>query len=333
MDTILVGDIGGTKTRLHLFSQTEGPRAPLDSRTFSSQAYDSLEAILTAFAADCRHTISRAVFGVAGPVVAGRVEVTNLPWVIAASALARHLGIARVTLMNDLQAVAYALPFLDRSDRLTLNPGNPVPEGTRAVIAPGTGLGEAFLIAGPDGPVAYPTEGGHVSFAPRGETQIQLLRFMSERFDHVSFERVCSGIGIPHLYRFFKTLGRQPVSPSVDARVDAADDPTPIIVRSALETPSACPLCVQVLDTFVEILGAAAGNLALKTAALGGIYVGGGIPPRIPEQLRHPRFMTAFTDKGRMAGMLEGIPVHLIVMPEVGVFGAACYAIHIQKSE
>lgn len=328
MEMILVGDIGGTKTRLHLFDRDHGPDAPIVSQTYASRDFDSLEAILQSFL-EASHVsggaLHRAVFGIAGPVVGGRVEVTNLPWVIEKSNLTRRLNMDRVALLNDLQTVAYALPHLEPDDRIVLNAGRPASDGTRAVIAPGTGLGEAFLVNGPQGPMAHPTEGGHVSFAPRGEIQIRLLRHLSRQFEHVSFERVCSGIGIPHLYDFFHSLNQYTVSPAIHDRVTVADDPTPIIIDAALAQANACPLCVQVLHTFVEILGAAAGNLALKVAAMGGVYVAGGIPPRIPEQMRDPRFMAAFTAKGRMTDLLRNIPVYLVTRPDVGVFGAACY--------
>lgn len=329
---ILAGDIGGTKTRLSLFSSAGGPRAPIDSRTYASRDHDSLEAILEIFTADCGRPFSRAVFAVAGPVIDGRVEVTNLPWVIEAAALRRQLGIERVALMNDLQAAAYALPFLEPSERLTLNAGQLSPGGTQAVIAPGTGLGGAFLVPGAAGFEAYPSEGGHTSFAPRGRLQVRLLQYLSEQFDHVSYERVCSGIGIPLLYRFLKADGAAKVSGRIDARVAAAGDPTPVIIGAALERPSEAPLCVLTVHTFVDILAAAAGNLALQVAAVGGVYVGGGIPPRITGLLRPERFMAAFTAKGRMAGMLQRIPVHLITRQEVTLFGAACHALPVDRS-
>ncbi len=331
MDVFLVCDIGGTNTRLYLFADAREPAEPLAAQTFPSQQYDSLEEILQTFTVDSGHRVTQAIFGVAGPVIAGKVEVTNLPWVIEAASLRRQLGIERVALMNDLEMAAYALPFLKPSDLITLNPGQPVEHGTMAMIAPGTGLGEAFLSYGPGGFTAHPSEGGHASFAPRDDVQMQLLRFLFARFEHVSFERVCSGIGIPNLYHFFRHCGQVPYDEPLAAQVEQASDPTPIIVEKAVQTPSDCPLCVQVVNAFVDILGAAAGNLALKVAATGGVFIGGGIAPRITGYLEKNHFMSAFTAKGRMRDFLRTIPVHVVLKPEVAVFGATCYALHINR--
>jgi glucokinase len=333
MDVFLVCDIGGTNTRLYLFADAGEPSEPLAAQTFPSQQYDSLEEILQTFAVDSGHRVTHAIFGVAGPVKSGRVEVTNLPWVVEASALRRKLGVERVTVMNDLQMAAYALPFLEPSELIALNPGQPLKHGTMAMIAPGTGLGETFLTYGPGGFTAHPSEGGHASFAPRDDLQMQLLHFLFARFEHVSFERVCSGIGIPNIYQFLQQSGQAAQSQAVDTQVEQASDPTPIIVDKAVQAPSACPLCVQVVDTFVDILGAAAGNLALKVAATGGVFIGGGIAPRIIDYLQKDLFMNAFTAKGRMRDFLRTIPVHVILKPEVAVFGAACYATHISSPD
>lgn len=305
MDVFLVCDIGGTNTRLYLFADAREPAEPLAAHTFPSQQYDSLEGILQTFTVDSGHRVTQAIFGVAGPVKSGRVEVTNLPWVIEASSLRRKLGIERVTVMNDLQMAAYALPFLEPSELIPLNPGQPMKHGTMAMIAPGTGLGEAFLTYGPGGFTAHPSEGGHASFAPRDDLQMQLLHFLFTRFEHVSFERVCSGIGIPNIYQFLQQSGQMAISQTRDAQVEQASDPTPIIVDKAVQAPSDCPLCVQVVDTFVDILGAAAGNLALKVAATGGVFIGGGIAPRIIDYLEKDLFMNAFTAKGRMRDFLD----------------------------
>ncbi len=333
MTNLLAGDIGGTHTRLYLFSEKNGAGAPLTFQNYPSADYISLESILTEFYADRRRDLAQAVFGVAGPVISGRAQVTNLPWVIEESALRRHLGCRRVTLINDLQAAAYALPYLKPSELLTLNAGQPASEGNLAIIAAGTGLGEAFLTTVPNGFKAWASEGGHVSFAPCDHLQISLLQYLSQQFGHVSYERVCSGIGIGNLYAFFRERGTPAGSAAVESRVAAASDPTPIIIEAALQAPATCPLCVQVVETFMDILGAAAGNLALKVMATGGLFVGGGIPPRLTRFAGLKRFMHAFRAKGRMAAMLENIPVHIIQKPEVAVFGAACYALHKNRAE
>jgi glucokinase len=333
MDVFLVCDIGGTNTRLYLFPAAREPAEPLTAQTFPSRRYASLEEILRTFTVDSGHRVTQAIFGVAGPVKSGRVEVTNLPWVIETSALRRQLGVERVTVMNDLQMAAYALPFLQPSELITLNPGQPVKHGTMAMIAPGTGLGETFLTHGPGGFTAHPSEGGHASFAPRDDLQMQLLHFLFSRYKHVSFERVCSGIGIPNIYQFLKQSGQSAFGQARDTQVEQASDPTPIIVDKAVQAPSDNPLCVKVVDTFVDILGAAAGNLALKVAATGGVFIGGGIAPRITDYLEKDLFMNAFTAKGRMRDFLLTVPVHVVLKPEVAVFGAACYATHISRPE
>ncbi|MFZ7128184.1 MAG: glucokinase [Desulfobacterales bacterium] len=328
---ILVGDVGGTKTRLFVFSTEGGPRRPVFSRIFRSENHDSLGSILSDFLPGLENPPTKAVFGVAGPVLSGTATVTNLPWVIEEASLRRQLGVPSVQLLNDLEATAYALPFLDPSERILLNPAQARPDGTLAVIAPGTGLGEAFLTRDASGFKAHPSEGGHVDFAPTDTLQIDLLRYLLDRMDHVSYERVCSGLGIPNLYNFFKDARGLGEPPWLSDQLVDADDSTPHIIEAATSTQPACSLCVEVLNTFISILGAAAGNLALKVSATGGVYIGGGIPPRIPAAFQNGLFMKAFSSKGRMSGLLEQIPVYLILKPETAVFGAACYGLGLDR--
>ncbi len=323
---ILAGDIGGTKTNCALFSEEAGPHAPLAEATFPSAQYDSLEAIVRAFRADHPAPVAAACFGVAGPVVGGRAEITNLPWVIEAASLAAELGLPTVFLINDLKAVAQAVPFLDADDVATLNVGEPVDEGAIGVIAPGTGLGEAFLTWERGRYRAHPSEGGHSSFAPTTPTEADLLKYMLEQHRHVSYERVCSGIGIPNIYAFFRDRVFQQETPAVAEALAVAPDPTPVIVQGALNPSSPCPVCAATLDTFLGILGSEAGNLALKVMATGGIYLGGGIPPRLLPQLRGGRFLSAMQNKGRFRELMERIPVHVILNPKAALYGAAAYA-------
>lgn len=330
---LLAGDIGGTKTHLALFDLEADLHKPLAEAAFPSRRYASLEAVVTDFLRAANHPpIERAAFGVAGPVVQGRAEITNLPWLLEESALARALNVAHVHLLNDLQSIASAVPVLAPQDIHTLHPGVAVPQSPIAVIAPGTGLGEAFLIWDGAQYRAHPSEGGHTSFAPMNDEQIEMLRFLRTRYDHISYERVCSGIGIPNIYAFYKESGRYAEPPWLAQALAAADDPTPVIVQNAVDRPHDCEICVQTLQMFVSILGEESGNLALKVLATGGVYIGGGIPPRILPALSNGRFMQAFLDKGRFADLLAPVPVHVILNPKVALMGAASYGLVMGRS-
>lgn len=323
---ILAGDIGGTKTSCALFSAEAGPHAPLAEATFPSGAYASLEAIVAEFRAAHAGPVAAACFGVAGPVVEGRAEITNLPWVIEVESLAAALGTPTVFLINDLKAVAQAVPFLDADDVATLNAGDRVEGAALGVIAPGTGLGEAFLTYDRGRYRAHPSEGGHSSFAPTTPTEAALLSYLLEQHHHVSYERVCSGLGIPNIYAYFRDRVFRMETPGIAAALAAASDPTPVIVQGALNPAGPCPVCAATLDTFLGIFGSEAGNLALKVMATGGIYLGGGIPPRLLPQLRGGRFLAAMQNKGRFRDLMERVPVHVILNPKTALFGAAAYA-------
>ncbi|MBI1298592.1 glucokinase [bacterium] len=325
---LLAGDIGGTKTNLALFVPEAGLHSPVAEGTFPSRRYASLDAVVADFLTQQNHPpIERAVFGVAGPVVEGRAEVTNLPWLLEEQALARALKVDVVYLLNDLQSIASAVPVLDAGDVHTLHEGGAVPRTAIGVVAPGTGLGEAFLTWDSGHYRAHASEGGHTSFAPVDEEQMDLLRFLLTRFHHVSYERVCSGIGIPNLYAFYKETGRYPEPDWLAAEIAVAEDVTPVVVQNALARPDDCPICDATLKLFVSILGAEASNLALKVLATGGVYLGGGIPPRILPALADGRFMEAFLDKGRFADLLKDVPVHVILNPKVALMGAASYGL------
>lgn len=324
---LLAGDIGGTKTNLAVFAPEVGLHDPVAEATFPSRRYASLEALVADFWKQIdRPPIERAVFGVAGPVVQGRAEVTNLPWLLEEGALRYALGVEAVYLLNDLQSIASAVPVLEAGDVHTLHAGKPVPGSAIGVIAPGTGLGEAFLTWDGTHYLAHPSEGGHTSFAPADEEQIEMLRFLIKRFHHVSYERVCSGIGIPNIYAFYKETGRYPEPAWLTEAISKAEDITPLVVQNAL-SEERCEICVRTLEMFVSVLGAEASNLALKVLATGGIYLGGGIPPRILPALSDGQFMDAFLDKGRFADLLQNVPVHVILNPKVALMGAASYGL------
>lgn len=320
---ILAGDIGGTKTDLALFSSTKGLCVPLAEATFTSRDYSSLEALVREFLAGVDRPVDYAGLGVAGPVVDGKARITNLPWVVDEAKLAEDFGFGYVLLTNDLQAIAAAVPHLGAHDLHTLNRGRPRHTRAMAVLAPGTGLGEAFLVWDGTRYQAHPSEGGHADFAPVDAPQAGLLLYLLKRFEHVSYERLCSGMGLPNIYAFLKESGLAEEPGWLRQQVEAAADPVPVIVAGALDEKRPCALCRATLDMFVSILGAAAGNTALKLLATGGVFLGGGIPPRILPALSNGRFMDAFRRKGRMSGLMEKIPVNVILNPQAAVLGAA----------
>ncbi len=328
---LLAGDIGGTKTILALFSLDSGTLDPLEEASYPSSEYGSLEEIVADFIGTAGYSIGRASIGIAGPVSQGRVATTNLPWDITESGLARTLNIPEVKFLNDLKAIAYAVPHLKSSDLHTLNTGEGKDHESLAVIAPGTGLGEAFLTWSNDRYLAHPSEGGHADFAPATPEERELLGYLQERSDSVSVESVCSGRGIPNIYSFFKDTGGFEESVWLKESLADVTDPTPVIINAATDKDRRCLLCKATLEMFVSILGSEAGNLALKVMATGGVFVGGGIPPRIVPTLEAGSFMKAFTGKGRMQTIMKKIPVHVILNPRTALIGAACYGLGLDK--
>lgn len=323
---LIAGDIGGTKTLLALYEPGQGPRKPVAQDEFPSARYEGLESMVEEFLAHHRARATAACFDVAGPVMGGRAQLTNLPWILEEKALCSRLGLERATLLNDLQAIAHAVPHLLADELHTIKPGREQPHGAKAVIAPGTGLGEAFLVWNGSEYMACPSEGGHADFAPGDELQTELLRFMRGRYARVGYERLCSGMGLPNIYDFLRESGRAAPSPALVEKLEHASDRTPLIVEAALREPDGDALSALTLRSFVSILGAEAGNLALKVLATGGVYLGGGIAPRILPRLEDGVFAQAFVNKGRFAGMLEGIPVHVIVA-RAALIGAAIYGL------
>ncbi len=323
---LLAGDIGGTKTILAVYAPERGLHTPLATATFPSAQYPSLEAIVQGFLSQAGMSVDRACFGVAGPVVEGQATITNLPWVMSEEHLRQALGLDAVRLLNDLEAIAHAVPSLLPGDLRTLNAGHAVPYGAIAVIAPGTGLGEAFIARGRPGFQVFPSEGGHTDFGPTNVLEAGLLSYLLQQYDHVSYERICSGLGLPNIYNYLKASGAAAESPWVAERLAAAHDPTPVISQAALDPAAPDALSLATMRLFVSILGAEAGNLALKVLATGGVYVGGGIPPRILPLFDDGTFLRAFTNKGRFRDLLARMPVHVILYPEVGLLGAGTYA-------
>ncbi len=321
---LLAGDIGGTKTVLALF-ESDVIQQPYLEVAFPSGDYDALETIVAEFLRDQEVEITAASFGVAGPVVGERAHITNLPWVIDSAVLSHTFHIPRVHLLNDLQAIATAVPHLDATNLITLNPGVAFPHGPMVVVAPGTGLGEGFAVWTGSRYHAYPSEGGHTSFGPKTQEQIDLLAYMQARFGHVSYERVCSGMGIPNLYHFLRDTGRYPEPAWLREELATAEDMTPVIMNTGMADKA--DICRAVLRLFVEILGDEAGNMALKVLATGGVYLGGGIPPRILSHLQTPSFLTAFTNKGRFSSLLAKMPIHVIRNPKAALLGAAYQAV------
>ncbi len=321
---ILAGDIGGTKTNLALAAIREGVPHLERARSYPSQSFPSLEAVIAAYRAEEREPIEGACFGVAGPVLGGEARITNLPWHITLEGLRTALGIDRVCLINDLTALAYSVPVLAREDLATLQEGVPDLTGPIGILAPGTGLGQGYLCW--DGTRYRPgaSEGGHTDFAPADDVQIHLLQYVRRRVGggHVSWERVLSGPGLHTIYSFLLESGGE--QPSWVAERLATSDPSAAI--SSLALANADPLCSQALDLFVTMMGAQAGNLALTLMATGGVYLGGGIPPRILPKLQDGTFIRAFCDKGRLTPVLRRIPVRVIMNQHAPLIGAASCA-------
>ncbi len=322
-ETVLAGDIGGTKTSLAIFSRESGLRKPLSEATYRSSNYEVFSDMVREFLSGTDIRISHACIGVAGPVFRGRTKVTNLPWVLDEAELERDLGFRSVRLMNDLLAFANSVPLLEGDDLSVISPGERDPEGAQAVIAPGTGLGEAYLTWDGTDFRAYPSEGGHSDFAPADRFQADLFGYLKDRMEHVSYEKVCSGIGIRNIYAFLKD-GMGIDEPSwLAEELYLAADPVPVIFRHASDKGHPDGICQKTVSLFLSILGSAAGSMALHFMATGGVYLGGGIPPRILELLQNGEFMDAFKNKGKMSGLVSGIPVCVIRSPGAALRGAA----------
>jgi glucokinase len=316
---ILAGDIGGTNARLAYFEPQNGRLQLISERVFPSRDYGELGEIVAKFLADTAGHPEIACFGIAGPVQNGRVETSNLPWVIEQSRLAKQIQMPATLLINDLEASAWGIGALGAKDLIPLNRVERS-VGNQAIIAPGTGLGEAGLFWDGSDHQVFACEGGHTDFGPQGDLQLELHQFLRSRYEHVSYERVLSGPGLVNVYEFLRAEGRGE-EPAGFRDAIKQEDEAAAISRAALN--GANPLAVQALDLWIAVYGAEAGNLALKTMATGGVFLGGGISPKILPKLTGPIFMEAFLAKGRLRPLLESMPVHVITDDKAGLLGAA----------
>ena len=323
---ILAGDVGGTKTHLALFAFEGEALRLLAEATYTSKTYSGLEEVVQKFLRAQEKEVSRepiigTCFGVAGPVVGEVSKTPNLPWIVSTQVLGETTGVEKVKLINDLEANGYGIPLLAGDELVTLQEGgSALPDSHGALISAGTGLGEAFLYREGETFKPVASEGGHADFAPRDDLEIELLRYLLDRFPHVSYERVVSGPGLFNIYSFLRDYGHGEEPTWLAERLKQGH-PSRTISQAALANED--ELCAKALNLFVSIYGAEAGNLALKVKALGGVYVGGGIAPKILDKLRDGVFMKAFGDKGRLAPLLKAVPVRVILNPKTALYGAA----------
>jgi len=325
---VIAGDIGGTKTSLALIEVT-GPKPDiLAMETWPSQDYASLDDILQKFVSTHPGVCEYACFGVAGPVHNGISKITNLPWQINAQKLAKTAGVRQAWLLNDLEANAWGISALGDDDFFVLNEGQPDPNGNTCVIAAGTGLGQAGITMDGKQYRPFASEGGHADFAPQTEMDIALLRYLKQRYGHVSWERVVSGMGLINIHEFLHTHYKtEPPDWLVDEMANG--DKAAAISNGALS--GKCEVCSETLDMFVRLYGAEAGNQALKIMATGGVFIGGGIAPKILDNLREPAFMQSFCDKGRMQALMQSMPVKVILNEQTALYGPAVYAAAVVK--
>ena len=321
---ILAGDVGGTKCNLALFSEENGKLTAVFQQRFASKEFAQFDRIVKEFSRQAAphmagDRIVAAGFGVAGPVINNRVRATNLPWTVDTENLIDVLKVKQVVVLNDLGATGHSIEHLPNEDFCVLNPGTVEPGGTKALLAAGTGLGQAILVWNGARYQVVPSEGGHSDFAPHTEQQIELLRFMRRRYPQVSWELILSGRGFRTLHEFLAPNVRHPSFEDPDA------DPAPEITRQGLD--KSCPICVETLDLWTGVYGAEAGNLALKVLALGGVFVAGGIAVKILEKMKDGTFFKAFQDKWRFEALLNNVPVSVILNESAPLIGAAYEAL------
>lgn len=322
---ILAGDVGGTKTRLAVFEVTATGLETVVEQTYDSQKHASMREIIQHFLDHHAVAVKAACFGIAGPVRHNKVSTTNLPWQISALQIAEHTGIRRVFLLNDLEANTWGIRSLADDDFCSLQTAAGDPDGNRAIIAAGTGLGEAGLFNDGCNLLPFATEGGHTDFSPSSELEIELLRYLKQRYQHVSWERLLSGPGLLLIHEFLRHFHKLEV-PAWLAEAMRNGDPSAAIASAAQSGRDA--ICGKSLDLFVHLYGVEAGNLALKTMASGGLYIGGGIAPKILDTMKSGAFIKAFLDKGRMQPLLEEIPVQVILNDKTALYGPAVFAAH-----
>ena len=320
---ILAGDIGGTHTRIALFQLNEDRLQKVLDRVYPSRNYRGLDEILSVFISNDNVRVSAACFGIAGPVVNGKVSTPNLAWIVDALQLAKLLQVTTVWLINDLQAHASGIDDLSESDFIALNP-TPPGKGNAALIAAGTGLGEAGLYWDGMRRRPFATEGGHSDFAPRDDLELELFRYLRKKFGRVSYERILSGHGLQNIYEFLRDSGTEQEPAWLKEELTSAPDTSAVISHVGMNAKAA--ICERALDIFVRVYGAEAGNLALKLLATGGVFLTGGIAARILPRLQRPEFLEAFVSKGRLQAVLEKVPVRVVNNDQVGVLGAARHA-------
>jgi glucokinase len=325
---VLAGDIGGTKTNLGLFVLGKKRPEPLVTESFASREAPHLENLVARFLKSHPAPISSACFGIAGPVINGRCKATNLPWVVSETLMRRRFQWPHVRLLNDLATTALAVPLLTRREQASINKGIAQKKGTLALLSPGTGLGQALLIHRDGEYVPLSSEGGHVSFSPTTEREVELWRYLSKNHGHVSIERVLSGPGLVNIYSWLRDSGRFK-EPLWLRKLMKIEDPAKVISENALRKKQ--DACVESLRLYVSMLGSAAGNLALTSMAVGGVYLGGGIPPKILPALKQGPFLKAFMAKGRFSDLLFRIPVRVILNDKAALLGAAHAAFEAMK--
>jgi len=326
---ILAGDVGGTKTNLGLFEREGHGLRLVRSDKLHSADFPGLPAAIHSFlgAGPVRGDLEAACFGIPGPVIDNRASTTNLPWVVDGAQIAADIQVRAVALVNDLVATAEGIPLLAGHELATLQEGSPEPDGNRVLIAAGTGLGMAMLPRVGDRWVPVASEGGHADYPPRTEDEIDLLRYLRERFGRVSAERVVSGMGLLNVYNFLRDVRRMSETPRVREALAGGEEPAKVIGEAALAAgQEGCELCSRALDLLVAAYGALAGNLALLGTATGGVYLGGGIAPKILPRLAGGLFLQAFVAKGRFVPYLEKLPVRVILNDRAALLGAASHA-------
>ena len=320
---ILAGDVGGTKVHLAVYDFTNGKLTHTRDERYAAKEYNGLAEIVKEFLGADK--VSSACFGVPGPVRDGRLRLTNLPWTLDSRELSLGLDIPHVFLINDLEANGYGIAELTADQIFTLSEGDASQVGNRALIAAGTGLGEGLLTWNGRHHIPYPSEGGHGDYAPRNEDEIDLLRFLQRKYNgRISFERVISGMGMTNIYEFLRDAKGIEEPAWLAEKIASVPDANAVITEMGLAAKS--ELCAKTLDMFVSAYGAEAGNLALKVLSVGGMYVGGGIAPRILEKLKDGTFIKAFTDKGRLSQLLINMPVRVILESRAALMGAAAFA-------
>lgn len=321
---ILAGDVGGTKTELAIYENKDGKLDKLDSEKFISNEFSGLEEIISLFLKSRDFEIDSACVGIPGPLENGKAKLTNLTWELDEKDLSQKLNIRKFKLANDLEAIATAVPFIENDDLIMICKGSGENlKSNKAIIAPGTGLGQAALVYRDNEYTVIPTEGGHTDFAPSNETESELLKFLLNKFEHVSYERVISGIGLINIFEFLKSTGEYNISYELLKKIENGDSAA-LISTEGISGKS--EICEKAIDIFVSVLGSQAGNMVLNYKATGGVYLGGGIPVKITDKLKESLFLKAFLNKGRLSYLTEITPVYVIKNESAGAFGAAVLA-------